>query len=139
MNEAILVDTNVMIYAVDVDSQFHQFALNFLLYSDARLYTTSKNLTEFLVALTRSQNMDIDGAKALDVLDGLLPYMQIIYPSSESWGIFAELVRKYRPQGLWIHDIEIASIALANGITKIATKNVGDFSRIHEIEIVSEG
>ena len=50
--------------------------------------------------------------------------------------IFQNLISKYNPRGLWIHDVEIASIGLAHGISTIATNNIADFKRIAEIEVI---
>jgi predicted nucleic acid-binding protein len=44
--------------------------------------------------------------------------------------IFQDLIQKYNPRGLWIHDVEIASIGIAYGISTIATNNISDFGRI---------
>ncbi|MCU4137424.1 MAG: hypothetical protein MW689_000995 [Thermodesulfobacteria bacterium] len=52
----------------------------------------------------------------------------ILYPNEMSLKIFYELISKYNARRLWIHDIEIASIALLYGINSIATKNTKDFS-----------
>ena len=60
----------------------------------------------------------------------------ILYPNEMSLKIFYELISKYNTKGLQIHDIEIASLALAYGINSIATKNKKNFSRIKEINIV---
>lgn len=135
MNNSILVDTNVLIYAIDADSQFHSRALKFL--SDPRitLSTTSKNISEFLVVLTRNIEMKLSTTECLEILNGLLVDIHILYPNHMTFRIFERLIQKYNPRGLWIHDLEIASISIAYGITKIATNNISDFGRITEIEI----
>ena len=46
-------------------------------------------------------------------------------------------LKKYTPSGLRIHDFEIMSIALANGIKNIATQNISDFKNIEEIKIIT--
>ncbi|MDF9799726.1 putative nucleic acid-binding protein [Catalinimonas alkaloidigena] len=46
------------------------------------------------------------------------------------------MLEHYQPRGLKVHDYEIAAIALANGITRIATFNSKDFSGIEDIEII---
>jgi len=45
------------------------------------------------------------------------------------------LLEKYRPTGLKIHDYEIISIGLVNGINQIATFNSKDFEDIEEVNI----
>ena len=48
-----------------------------------------------------------------------------------------DLIKKYSPRGLKIHDFEIISVALSYKIKNIATVNKKDFSGIEEIELVS--
>ncbi len=53
MENKVIVDTNILIYTVDADSCFHEQAINFLSDSILKLFTTSKNISEFVVVLTR--------------------------------------------------------------------------------------
>jgi len=136
MNKQILVDTNVFIYAIDQDSKFHKQAFEFLSNNDVELFTTSKNITETLVVLTRDKDLNLSTEECVKLLEDILIDIVILYPNELSLKIFYELISKYNAKGLWLHDIEIASIALAYGIDNIATKNITDFSRIKEINIV---
>jgi len=135
MSNRLLVDTNVLIYAIDADSKFHPQAIELIQNTDYDLYTTSKNISEFLVVLTRTETIKIDTIKALDILKELISNLKVLYPSEDSYQKFIDLLGKYRPRGLRIHDFEIISIALASGITQIATQNIDDFKSIKEISI----
>ena len=135
MKNALLVDTNVLVYAIDEDSRFHESATRILSDPTKDLFTTSKNISEFLVVLTRDPMCDLNTSDCLDLLDGLVGDFQILFPNHGSLGIFRRLVEKYEPRGLRIHDIEIASIAIAHGISVVATANVSDFGRISELDI----
>ena len=135
MNNQVLVDTNIFIYAVDEDSQFHHESLALLSNGELNLYTTSKNISEFLVVLTRNSALEISTTECLNILNAILSDITILYPNRASFNVFQELIRRYNPRGLWIHDIEIASIGLSHGITIIATKNIEDFNRIKEVEV----
>jgi len=136
MNNSILVDTNILIYAIDADSQFNERAVRLLSDSSLKLFTTSKNISEFLVVLTRNTEINLSSSECLEILNGLLSDIVILYPTPMSMNVFQELVRQYNPRGLWIHDVEIASIGIAHGISAIATNNVADFKRIEELEII---
>ncbi|WP_067619310.1 type II toxin-antitoxin system VapC family toxin [Dissulfuribacter thermophilus] len=136
MDNSILVDTNVLIYAVDADSQFNNQAVKFLSDSALKLFTTSKNISEFLVVLTRNAEIELSSSECLDILSSLLSDIEILYPTPISMDVFQKLVRKYNPRGLWIHDVEIASIGMAHGISVIATNNIADFKRIAELEVI---
>ncbi len=135
MKDSILVDTNVLIYAVDEDSKFHDGAIKLLSDPELNIFTTSKNISEFLVVLTRHSEIHLSIKECLDLLDSLLVDIIVLYPTQMTAKVFYELLKRYNPRGLWIHDIEIASIAIAYGILTIATNNVADFSRIKELKV----
>ncbi len=135
MSNSILVDTNVLIYAVDKDSKFHDGALQLLSDPELKLFTTSKNLSEFLVVLTRHNSIHLSTEECVDILDSLLIDIMVLYATKITTKIFYELLKKYNPRGLWIHDVEIASIAIAYGILTIATNNIADFNRIKELKV----
>ena len=137
MSNRLLIDTNILIYSIDVDSKFHHKSIKLLLNPDNELYTTSKNISEFLVVLTRAESIKITVLEALDILSELLINITILYPTEQTQNIFYKLLKKYTPTGLLIHDFEIVSIALANGIKNIATQNISDFKNIEEIKIVT--
>ncbi len=136
MTNKILVDTNILIYSIDADSKFHKKSLEILLDPENKLYTTSKNISEFLVVLTRAKSVRINTIEALEILSELLTNIIILYPNEQTQLIFYELLKKYEPSGLRIHDFEITSISLSNGIYKIATENRSDFRNIEEINIL---
>ena len=136
MNSSVLIDTNILIYAIDADSRFHNGALKLLLDPTLKLFTTSKNLSEFLVVLTRNKEIELSTSECFQLLNSLLTDITILYPNPTTFKIFQDLISKYNPRGLWIHDVEIASIGLAHGISTIATNNIADFKRIAEIEVI---
>ncbi len=130
-----MVDTNLLAYSVDEESAFFERADQLLYHSGYELFTTSKNIAEYLCAMTR-----IDGAGALpEVLADVQDFKKsitILYPNKGSSTIFEKLLLKYMPAGKRIHDFEIIAIGLANGITQIATVNTKDFKGVEEISII---
>ena len=132
----VLVDTNILVYSIDEDSIFHFKSNNLILSSEYKLYTTSKNLSEFLVVLTRGIEVPVSIKDALISLEDLIMNLTVLYPSNDSYERFKELLKKYQPKGLKIHDFEIMSIGLENNISKIATMNKNDFEDIEEIELI---
>jgi len=103
---------------------------------DYQLSTTSKNISEFLVVLTRTESVKIQITHAMDILQEFLVGLDIYFQNPKSSQIFYGLLCKYKPSGLRIHDFEIGSIALANNIQYIATFNTSDFKAIKEIELL---
>lgn len=132
----VLVDTNILVYSVDQDSMFFERSRALLESPDFELTTTSKNIAELLVVLTKSTGYNLDNQLVLEVLDGIRRNMRIIYPDQKSLDILSDLIRLYDPKGLRIHDMEIIAISLAHDINLVATFNVNDFKPVNEIELL---
>ena len=132
----IVVDTNILVYAIDEDSRF--FTKSHDLLNDIKYehFTTSKNISEFLAVVTRGKH-SIPINDALSVVNDIKSSLNILFPTSNSFLIFEELLSKYNPTGLKIHDFEIASIGLSNQISQIATFNIKDFIQINEINLIT--
>jgi len=133
----VLVDTNILIYAIDQDSQFHSKSQDLLSNPEADLFTTSKNLSEFLAVVTKGHTVSLSIEDALLAINDFLETITILYPNEKSFSIFRELLQKYHPNGLRIHDYEIISIGLAHKIKQVATKNTHDFKDVKEISIIT--
>ncbi|MCL6583191.1 MAG: PIN domain-containing protein [bacterium] len=132
----ILVDTNILVYAIDEDSKFYYRSRELLLNSNHNLFTTSKNLSEFLTVVTRSSVTFLPIEEALAAVGDFINVLTVLYPTEGSFAIFRELLRKYKSTGLKIHDFEIISIGLWNKIDQIATINYRDFDNIQEIKLI---
>ncbi len=133
----ILLDTNILIYAIDEDSRYFNDVRQLLFFSRNELYTTSKNISEFLSVVTRIPHESIPLENALATIQEFEDFLQILYPTSVSFQIFKQLLKEYKPTGLHIHDFEIINIGLANKITVFATYNVKDFDIVKEISLFS--
>ncbi len=133
----ILIDTNLLIYAIDEDSKYYNSVQKILDDESNNLFTTSKNISEFLAVITRYPGKSISIKDALVVIKEFKSFFTVLYPSEESNLIFIDLLKRYSPHGLKIHDYEIISIALSYGIKSIATVNKKDFSGIKEIELIT--
>ena len=131
----ILLDTNVLIYAVDQDSVFYA-ASRTVLDSDDELFTTSKNLSEFLAVITRAPVISLSIEDALAAVDDFTNRLTVLYPTEASWSRFRTLLQQCKPTGIRIHDVEIASIGLAHDVKRIATFNKKDLEGIQEIEVI---
>jgi predicted nucleic acid-binding protein len=134
MRTKVLVDTNLWLYAYDKSSIHHPSAVSFLENSESCEYVIcTKNIAEFW-AVSSKNNQPID--TVIIFLSAVRANSSLLFPNPESLLIFDELLIKYKPRGNKVYDLEIVSIALANQVTKIATKNINDFAYISEVEIV---
>ncbi|MEK6476246.1 type II toxin-antitoxin system VapC family toxin [Catalinimonas sp. 4WD22] len=137
MSKAILFDTNVLVYAKDQPSSFHDKAVQFLDNYEGEIYTTSKNLTEYLVATTRGDTPISPLSEALEDIDDFINVFSILYPDKKSYQKLLQLLTQHQHRGKKIHDYEIAAIALANNIKQIATFNEKDFSGIAGVQVIN--
>jgi predicted nucleic acid-binding protein len=100
------------------------------------LFTSSKNISEFLCATTRGDQPILSIADALRVVKHYRSILEVLYADHNSSVRLEELLQIHQARGLKIHDYEIAAIALANGISKIATFNAKDFTGISGLELI---
>ncbi|MEX1212438.1 MAG: type II toxin-antitoxin system VapC family toxin [Balneolaceae bacterium] len=133
----LLVDTNVLIYGIDQDSQFYERARIILDSSNQELTTTSKNISEFLAVVTKAHGYGLSTTIALEILHEIIEGMEVLYPSHESMAIFLDLLDRHQVNGKNIHDLEIAGIAIAHGVIELATFNTKDFETIEELRLIN--
>src|SRR5690625_459287 len=131
----ILVDTNILVYGIDEDSAFFKRAREILEQEKYQLVTTSKNLIEFLAVTTKTSGYNLENNTALEIIEEIIQGIEIVYPTQESMAIFLDLMNRYQPKGLKVHDFEIISIGLAHEIQKVATFNTKDFKSVKEITL----
>jgi predicted nucleic acid-binding protein len=127
-----LVDSNVLVYAYDANSAFHQQAVVFLTNPNFDYYFSTKNITEYFAVLSK---MGEPFAKAWQFYESASANCTLLFPTPASHAIFETLLQKYQPKGNRIYDLEIVSIAIANQIPDIGTHNVKDFDSIAEINV----
>lgn len=136
MSNKILIDTNILIYAIDESSQFHSKAKEIILSEEFEKFTTSKNLVEFLSVMTKGENPSLSPKEAIKVIENYESILKVIYPTKTSLKNLKNLVQNYQPKGLKIHDFEIISVGLANEISLVATFNEKDFKSVNEIKLL---
>lgn len=131
----VVVDTNVLVYAVDEDSQFFRSSRQFLENESIKFVTTSKNLVEFLSVVTKKSGYNLSPTVAIELLNQVSLKFIIIYPTRQSLNLLTQLVLDLKPNGLKIHDYEIVSIAKSAGINTIASFNSKDFAGIDRLDL----
>lgn len=131
----LLIDTNILVYSKDRSSIFHQASVGLFKGRD-QFYTTSKNLSEYYAVVTKGETPLLTPQEALHDITEFALYCTVLYPTVLSHQKLSELIKRYQPKGLKIHDFEIASIALVSGVLNVATFNRSDFQQIVEIEII---
>ncbi len=132
----VLLDSNVLLYAMDRSSKYHIASIGILENENYELFVSTKNIAEIFSVCSK---IDIDKTLVLRFLENtILKIATLLYPNKESFNNFIEIIKKYNIKGNQVYDMEIASIMLTNGINTIATFNHKDFKAISEIEILED-
>ncbi len=134
MNKIVL-DTNVLIYALDIQSAFHERSVAILQAEDNQLFITTKNISEYFAVCSK---LAIEREKVFGFYEDLLTNVIFLYPSEASLQFFHFLLQKYEPKGNRVYDVEIVSVMLAHQLRHVATFNVADFRDIAEVEIFNK-
>lgn len=134
----MLVDANLLLYAVDSAAPAHDRASAWLterLNGDQRVGIPWESLTAFVRIVTHpratARPLGSDGAWAF-VEDWLgLPNVWIPGPTDRHADVFGSLVRRYRLTGNLIPDAHLAALAVEHGLQVCSADT--DFARFTEI------
>lgn len=139
----LLVDTNVLVYAANIDSQFHEPCRDWLARQRMRpdaWYTTWSILYEFLRVTTHPRVMRRPWAVAAawQFVSVLLasPGLSVLVQTQRHAEV-AEAVLSELPHlaGNLIHDTHTAILMREHGVSRICTRDA-DFSRFPFLEVI---
>ena len=133
MRTNLLLDTNLLLYALNKDSDNYNISISVISNLNYNLFLTSKNISEFFAVTSK---LKIPLETVFNFYEDLKIYTKFFFPGDKSLLILENLIQKYNPKGNQVFDIEIISIMLANDISHIATFNKKDFIHITEIKIL---
>ena len=137
-----VVDTNILVYALDADAPQHGSARALLeaARSDAStvLFVTSQILCEFYSIVTNPRRVSKPrtSIEAVNAISSLLGFLHVLpVPASAVDGLL-DLLRRNPVTGGEVFDLQIVAAMQANGIQRIYTSNVADFAVFSELSIV---
>ena len=139
----LAVDTNVLVYAADADSQFHSPCRDWLERQRPRpdaWYTTWAILYEFLRVTTHPRVMRRPWSLAVawEFVTALLasPGLAVLVPTLRHADVAAELISEMpHLAGNLLHDAHTAILMREHGITRICTRD-SDFHRFPFLEVI---
>jgi len=144
VDEAIFLDTNILVYAVEEDNPLHEKAAALINRVNAgalliclspqiigELYSTITNPRKIVKTCRPDEAVDI--ARSIWEMDTVLK----IFPKRETVELTLDLVRRYQLKSLDFFDAQIAATMLDNGVTTIYTVNEQDFAVFEEIKAVN--
>lgn len=138
----ILIDANLLIYAIDADSPLHRPARKWL--EETLSGTTHVGLAwivilAFLRITTRPGILvsPLPADEALSYVDSWLrqPYVTLVAPGEKHWPIMRNLIAATGTAGNLTSDAHLAALAIEQGFQVYSTDN--DFRRFPGIEHVN--
>lgn len=126
----MLVDSNIIIYAINQDSSKSKVARNFLQKTKVSLEVSHQNIFEAFRVLTHKQfsnPMKINTAQE-EILEAI-KNCRIIIPDNVTHHLAFALIEKNNLTGNKVFDAYLAATAISNGVMEIATDNVKDFKK----------
>ena len=134
----MLVDANILLFAVDSASPFHETAAGWLteqLNGPARVGLPWSSLGAFLRISThpRAAEHPLQPTDALQHIEAWLATEPawIPQPTERHAEILAGLIRKHHPRGNLISDAQVVALAIEHGLTVCSADT--DFARFPEI------
>jgi uncharacterized protein len=139
----LAVDTNVLVYAADVDSQFHKPCRDWLQRQRARpdaWYTTWPILYEFLRVTTHPRVMRRPWSipVAWEFVTALLasPGLGVLVATQRHADVAGEVISELPDlTGNLLHDAHTAILMREHGIARICTRDT-DFNRFRFVEVI---
>ena len=134
----ILVDSNILVYAINRRSPKNTQAEDFLQKFVGNFLVAHQNILEALRVLTHPKfpnPMQLNSAIA--ALQSIINAATIISPDHRTYRITAELIKNYTLKSDQIFDAYLVATALVNDVYEIATDNERDFLKIKEIKVIN--
>ena len=134
----MLIDSNILIYAINIDSPKHKQAQQFLQESLGNLEIAHQNVLETIRVLTHQKFSNPMKLKdALIAIQAISKFCRVIYPTQTTYYLALEFISKHKLVGNRIFDAYLAATALSNNIDIIATDNTSDFKKFNGIKIIN--
>jgi uncharacterized protein len=138
-----IIDTNVLVYALDADAPQHTAARALLEAArddaSATLFVTSQILCEFFSIVTNPRRVPKprSAAEAVTAMSGLLAFLRVLPVPAHAVDGLLDLLRRHPVTGGDVFDLQIVATMQANGVDRIYTFNDADFAVFPELAIVT--
>ena len=138
-----IVDTNVLVYALDADAPQHATARALLEAArddtSTTLFVTSQILCEFYSIVTNPRRVPKPraAAEAIAAVSSLLAFLHVLPVPAHVVDGLLDLLRRHPVTGGDVFDLHIVATMQANGVGRIYTFNAADFTVFPELSIVT--
>lgn len=132
----MLVDSNIIIYAINESSPKHKSAQKFIQTNKEKLYTAHQNIFESLRVLTHPEFPNpMKPLDAITAIERIISAIGVISPTYETRFLAIELIKKYKLGADKVFDAYLAATAVSNNLSVIVTDNTKDFLKINLIRV----
>lgn len=134
----MLVDSNILVYAINKKSPKYKKAVKFLEDNKFELVLAHQNILETIKVLTQKKySHPISSELATNSVSLIANAGRVISPNNITYPIVLDYVKKFKLSGNRIFDAYLAATALSNGIYEIATDNIKDFQKFKEVKVIN--
>jgi len=136
-DNALFVDTNVLVYANVLETPFHARALKAINVADQAgrtLWISRQVIREYLVVMTRPQAFEnLSRTTVLEQVEQFIAQFQVADDSPAVTAHLLALMQTYAIGGKQVHDANLVATMQANHIRCLLTHNEKDFQRFAEL------
>lgn len=145
MTDYFAIDTNILVYAYDELSPFHQPAMDFLQHAmnheisgKPSICITYQTCIEFIHSTTWQKLANpLTIPQAIDIIENLMDFgVKIVYPKPSQLATFLNLL-KQSPSRKKLFDIAIVATLKDHQIKGIYTANVKDFQQFSFLTVIN--
>ena len=130
------LDTNILIYASDSHSPWHQPAkekIKKLLGEGFRLFISPQILREYVSVASRSTGKHVPWDMILKNYESFQRHFTLLGEDRDTVNELRQLLSKIPAAGKQVHDANIVATMLAHNIPCLLTNNTDDFSRYSKL------
>lgn len=140
----IAFDTNVLVYAINDESEFFDAAnlwLKKVEKREVRAVITPQNLAEFCAVVTSKRAYGkkfITPRQASWEIEKILTsrIFEVVYSYDGTMENFLTLIKLIGPKAQKVHDVFLAATLLSNGVDTLLTADSQDFAKMPELKTI---
>lgn len=135
-SDRAIVDTNIIVYAMDVTSMYHVRAKAFLqrMIHTKKLVVALQNLTELYALLTNKKKIPhfLTPSETQRILATIINGgdYTVITPTSHTPQQLLTLLKSYSVKGAEVHDMHLAAVMIDHQISTIYTADTKIFKKV---------
>ena len=136
--KTVLIDSNVLIYAINSSSPKHLQAQAYLQANVGQMTIAHQNIFETLRVLTHNKfPSPMHPVDAITAILNIAKGCHVIEPQTDTYHIALALIQKHILKGDKVFDAYLAATALSAGINSIVTDNAKDFLVFEDMSVIN--